>query len=331
MNWNSQRRRRWHGADRLGLEPLESRYLLSGTMPALSAQSIDQIVWQGQPIDVRPGYWNGRFESAVPYGQPAIPQSLLPLPTWTTFSLGNGFFSLSAPGADEQLVVDWAAATPGVLEIEPDFIIDAPPLIQAPAAWGVSTGNRTVVVAVLDSGIDLTHPDLAANLWVNPRDVAANGIDDELNGFVDDVSGWNFIDGTNNVQDGFGHGTHVSGIIGAVGNNAVGVTGLGWQVQLMPLKILNNSGVGTASAAVAAINYVTLMRRDFETNIVVSNNSWGAGGIASTVMRDAIRAMGDVGITFVAAAGNSDSNNDIIPNYPGNYDVSNVISVAAST
>lgn len=363
MNRNSQRRRRWHGADRLGLEPLESRYLLSGTMPALSAQSIDQIVWQGQPIDVRPGYWNGRFESAVPYGQPAIPQSLLPLPTWTTFSLGNGFFSLSAPGADEQLVVDWAAATPGVLEIEPDFIIDAPPttdaagssvadvstdptavpndpyyslqyappLIQAPAAWGVSTGNRTVVVAVLDSGIDLTHPDLAGNLWTNPRDVAANGIDDELNGFIDDVNGWNFIDGTNNVQDGFGHGTHVSGIIGAVGNNAVGVTGLSWQVQLMPLKILNNSGVGTASAAVAAINYVTLMRRDFETNIVVSNNSWGAGGIASTVMRDAIRAMGDVGISFVAAAGNSASNNDLVPNYPSSYDVSNVISVAAST
>ena len=363
MNRKSRRRRCRFAADPLGIEPLEMRCLLSGSAAALSAQSIDQIVWQGQPIDVRPGYWNGRFESAVPYGQPAIPQALLPLPTWTTFSLGGGFFSLSAPGADEQLVVDWAAATLGVLEIEPDFIIDAPPaagatgsiaaadstdpsavpndpyyplqyappLIQAPAAWGVSTGNRIVVVAVLDSGIDLAHPDLAANVWINPRELPVNGIDDELNGFVDDVNGWNFIDGTNNVQDGFGHGTHVAGIIGAVGNNAVGVAGLGWQVALMPLKILNNSGVGTASAAVAAINYVTMLRRDFETNIVVSNNSWGAGGIASTVMRDAIRAMGDVGITFVAAAGNSGSNNDIIPNYPSSYDVSNVISVAAST
>lgn len=357
-----QRLRGGPATQRLGVESLEARHLLSGDGAGLSAQSIDEIVWQGEPVDVRPGYWNGIFETAVPYGEPALPPSLLPLPSWSTTSLGNGFFSLYAPEADPQLVQDWAAGTPGVLEIEPDFIVIAPtgleaavsstggddteptlipndpgyplqyapPLVQAPSGWGVSTGGKSVVVAVLDSGIDLTHPDLAANVWINTRELVANGVDDEVNGFVDDVNGWNFIDGTNNVQDGFGHGTHVSGIVGAIGNNGLGVTGLNWQVALMPLKIINNSGIGTASAAVAAINYVTMMRRDFETNIVVTNNSWSAGGIASTVMRDAIRALNDIGVAFVAAAGNNASNNDIIPRYPSGYDVANVISVAAS-
>jgi subtilisin family serine protease len=274
----------------------------------------------------------------------AIPPALVPV-TWTTTSLGEGFFSLVAPGANPQLVVDWASQTPGVLAIEPDFIIDAPPatgaviatpgtgtssvpndpgyplqwappIMQAPIAWDVTTGARIVVVAVLDSGIDLSHPDLIANIWSNPREIGSNGIDDELNGFVDDVRGWNFLNDTNNVQDVYGHGTHVSGIIGAVGNNGVGITGLGWQVTLMPLKILGDNGIGTVSAALAAMSYVTMMRRDFETNIVVSNNSWGATTSASVVMRDAIAAMGDVGITFVAAAGNNSSNNDIVPRFP---------------
>jgi len=342
----------------LNVESLETRHLLAGDPPAVLSQPIDQIVWQGQLTDVREGYWNGKFESATPYGSVAIPPTLLPV-TWTTVSLGEGFFSLIAPGADSQLVVDWASQTPGVLAIEPDFIIDAPPatgpatpvpgtgtssvpndpgyplqwappIMQAPTAWNITTGSRIVVVAVLDSGIDLSHPDLIANTWKNPRELATNGIDDEKNGFIDDVYGWNFLTNTNNVQDGYGHGTHVSGIIGAVGNNGIGITGLGWQVALMPLKILGDNGVGTVSAALAAMSYVTMMRRDFETNIVVSNNSWGASTGASLVMRDAIAAMGDVGITFVAAAGNNASNNDIVPRYPSSYDVPNVIAVASS-
>ncbi len=356
---NRQRRRRqsirvW----RLGLEPLEIRHLLAADALVVLSQPIDQIVWQGQLTDVREGYWNGTFESATPYGSVAIPPALVPV-TWTTVSLGEGFFSLIAPGADPQLVVDWASQTPGVLAIEPDFIIDAPPatgssgsdpgtgtssipndpgyplqwappIMQAPTAWNITTGARIVVVAVLDSGLDLSHPDLIANTWKNPRELATNGIDDEKNGFVDDVYGWNFLTNTNNVQDNYGHGTHVSGIIGAVGNNGVGITGLGWQVALMPLKILGDNGVGTVSAALAAMSYVTMMRRDFETNIVVTNNSWGASTGASVVMRDAIAAMGDIGITFVAAAGNNGSNNDIVPRYPSSYDVPNVIAVAAS-
>ena len=362
--------RRWRGgrsvhvhawrlrAETLGVEPLEPRHLLAGGPLVVLSQPIEQIIWQGQPTDVREGYWNGKFESATPYGSVAIPPALVPV-TWTTTSLGEGFFSLVAPGADPQLVADWASQTPGVLAIEPDFIIDAPPatgaviatpgtgassvpndpgyplqwappIMQAPTAWDVTTGARIVVVAVLDSGLDLSHPDLIANTWKNPRELATNGIDDEKNGFVDDVYGWNFVTNTNNVQDTYGHGTHVSGIIGAVGNNGVGITGLGWTVSLMPLKILGDNGIGTVSAALAAMSYVTMMRRDFETNIVVSNNSWGASTGASVVIRDAIAAMGDIGITFVAAAGNNSSNNDVVPRYPSGYDVPNVISVAAS-
>jgi hypothetical protein len=207
----------------------------------------------------------------------------------------------------------------------------APPLVGAPAAWTASIGARSVIVAVLDSGIDLAHPDLAGNIWRNPREIPDNGIDDEGNGFIDDVDGWNFISDTNNVQDGFGHGTHVSGIIGAVGNNGIGVTSLNWQVSLLPLKIIGDDGLGTVSAALAAMGYITMMRRDFETNIVVSNNSWGTSLGASVVMRDAIVAMNDVEVGFVAAAGNAGSDNDVIPRYPSSYDVANVIAVASST
>jgi thermitase len=345
---------------RLFQETLEPRHLLAVDVSTTSALAVETIVWQGQEADVREGYWNGRFEAATPYGSPALPASLLPLPTWTTTSLGEGYFSLFAPDADSQLVVDWAGQTPGVLAIEPDFVVIAPlgettmalatdtepesipndpdfplqwapPRIQATAAWSASIGAPSVIVAVLDSGIDLAHPDLEANVWTNPGDVPDNGVDDEFNGFVDDIWGWNFVDDNNDVQDRYGHGTHVAGIIGAVGNNGVGVAGLNWRVAIMPLKILGDNGLGTASMALAAMSYVTTMRRDFETNIVVSNNSWGAATGYSVVMRDAIAAMSDVGIGFIAAAGNSGSDNDVLARYPSSYDVPNVIAVTAST
>lgn len=201
--------------------------------------------------------------------------------------------------------------------------------VRAPAAWNTATGSRSVVVAVIDSGIDLTHPDLAANVWTNPGEIASNGVDDDHNGFVDDVHGWNFIDNNADVTDGFGHGTHVAGIIGAVGNNGVGVAGIAWQVSLMVLRVQNNLGAGSTSAVIGALNYATMMRRDHGINVVVTNNSWESYGGLSALMQEAIRAQGDAGITFVAAAGNHATDNDVIPRYPSNYDPPNVISVAA--
>lgn len=202
--------------------------------------------------------------------------------------------------------------------------------INAERAWDISTGSRSVVVAVLDSGIDLTHPDLAPNLWTNPGEIAGNGLDDDQNGFVDDVHGWDFIDNDGVPQDGYGHGTHVAGIIGAVGNDGFGVTGVAWQVSLMVLRIQNDSGVGSTAALLGALEYVTKMRRDFGVNVVVTNNSWEIGGYSSTV-EGLIRDQAAAGITFVGAAGNHGTDNDVTPRYPGNFDLPNVISVASLT
>jgi subtilisin family serine protease len=186
-----------------------------------------------------------------------------------------------------------------------------------------------VVVAVIDSGIDLSHPDLAANLWTNPGEIAGNGVDDDRNGFVDDVHGWNFVDNNANLQDGYGHGTHVAGIIGAVGNDGVGVTGVAWQVSIMVLRVQNDSGAGTTSAVIGALQYATMMRRTFGINVVVTNNSWEAAAGYSAVIEDLIRDQAAAGITFVAAAGNHGTDNDVTPRYPSNYDLPNVIAVAS--
>lgn len=202
--------------------------------------------------------------------------------------------------------------------------------IRASQAWDVTTGSRSVVVAVIDSGIDLTHPDLAANVWTNPGEIAGNGIDDEGNGYIDDVHGWNFVENNSNVQDGYGHGTHIAGVIGAVGNNGLGIAGINWQVSIMPLRFQDNFGVGNTGGAIAALNYATMMRRDFGINVVVTNNSWGGGTGVSELLREAIRAQNEAGIVFVAAAGNSAANCDLSPRYPACFDLPNVISVAAT-
>jgi subtilisin family serine protease len=201
--------------------------------------------------------------------------------------------------------------------------------VSATRAWDITTGSRNVVVAVIDSGIDLTHPDLVANLWTNPGEVAGNGIDDDRNGFVDDIHGWNFAANTNNLQDGYGHGTHVAGIIGASGNNGVGVTGLNWTVSIMTLRFQDDRGVGYTGDAIKAVQYATMMRRDFGVNVVVINASWGGGTGYSSLLETAIRDAGSAGITFVAAAGNSGANNDVATRYPSGYDLPNVIAVGA--
>jgi subtilisin family serine protease len=300
-------------------------------------------------------HWNGRLDAGL---EPTAALPALPLQssTWQTVSLGNGFFSLTTPGANRDDVLAWAAHTPDIVSFEPDFVLQTSSLpsdpgfatqwsldntaiggfglfgadIDATQAWDISTGSRSVVVGVVDSGIDLTHPDLAANIWTNPGEIAGNGIDDDHNGFVDDVHGWNFVENNNNVQDGYGHGTHVSGIIGAVGNNGIGTAGINWQVSIMPLRFQDNYGSGYTGLAVAALNYAAMMRRDYGVNVVVTNNSWGGLTGMSAMLQEAIRVQNDAGITFVAAAGNSGVSCDVIPRYPACYDLPNVISVAAT-
>jgi len=205
--------------------------------------------------------------------------------------------------------------------------------IDAPEAWATFRGTGNVVVGVIDTGVNFNHGDLAANIWTNPYEIAGNAIDDDANGFVDDIHGYDFANNDADPMDDHGHGTHVSGTIGAVGNNGAGVVGVNWNVKLMPLKFLDSVGTGTTANAVRAVNYATQMRNLYVSsggvkgaNIVLTNNSWG-GGSSSQSLQDAITASGNAGMLFVAAAGNDGRSR---ASYPARYPNDNIISVAAT-
>ncbi|VAX35724.1 hypothetical protein MNBD_PLANCTO03-923 [hydrothermal vent metagenome] len=212
-------------------------------------------------------------------------------------------------------------------------------------AWDITIGSQDVIIAVLDSGIDLDHPDLQANIWTNPGEIAGNGIDDDGNGFVDDVNGWDFGDLDNNPNDDapapwLGHGTAVAGTIGAVGNNGIGTVGMNWDVSILPIKIPNNQGFAFDSSIIGGHDYLTMMITEYGYNIVASNNSYGAPNAAFyadfpdglDAERDAISAFIATGATFVAAAGNDafDNDNPDVTFFPASYKIPGLISVAAS-
>ena len=205
--------------------------------------------------------------------------------------------------------------------------------IDAPEAWDLFRGSSNVVVAVLDTGVDYTHPDLAANMWVNPGEIPNNGIDDDGNGWIDDVYGIDTYNNDSNPMDDHGHGTHVAGTLGAVGDNGIGVVGVNWNVQIMALKIGGGAGL-PLSAQIRGIDYMVMMKTRYGINIVASNNSYGGPGY-SQAEYDAIRASNDAGIMFVAAAGNGGwdligDDNDRMPEYPASYDLPGIIAVAAT-
>ncbi len=196
--------------------------------------------------------------------------------------------------------------------------------IEVAPVWAAGvTGSRDVKVAIIDTGVDWTHPDIAPNIWTNPGEIEGNNVDDDGNGFVDDIHGWNFINNTPNALDDHSHGTHCAGTIGASGNDGRGIVGVNWNVSIIAVKFLSASGSGTLEDAVEGINYATLVGAN------VMSNSWGGGGYTQT-MYDAIVKSRDAGILFVAAAGNSSNNNDTNPAYPAGYEVDNVLAVAAT-
>jgi len=227
------------------------------------------------------------------------------------------------------------------VENEPSALFNDPAIAQAwglkksdaARAWSLTKGSRQVIVAVIDTGLDLQHEDLKQNLWINPgetgkdakgRDKATNGQDDDGNGFVDDVHGWNFVLNNNKLADNHGHGTHIAGIIGAQADNKKGIVGIAPEVSLMILKYFDplSPGADNLRNTVKSIQYAVKMG----AHII---NYSGGGLEFSQEEFDAISEARKKGILFVAAAGNEKSNSDKIPYYPADYDLDNIISVTA--
>jgi subtilisin family serine protease len=279
-----------------------------------------------------------RFVPGTPGEAKAAARESVGGATDATFDLVPGLERLRLRGAGVDHAVAALSHNPNVLYAEPDYVVTASIVpndtrygelwgmakINAPAAWDVSTGSSSFVVGDIDTGIDYTHPDLAANVWTNPGEVAGNGTDDDGNGYVDDIHGWDWVNNDNNPMDDNNHGTHTAGTVGASGNNGLGVTGVNWHVKIAGLKFLGANGSGSTSNAIKALQYATA------ENMKVTNNSWGGGGY-SQALADAITAAGNAGDLFVAAAGNSSSNNDSAPSYPASYSMDNVIAVASTT
>lgn len=195
--------------------------------------------------------------------------------------------------------------------------------MDMPEAWDITTGSRDIIVAVIDTGVDYSHPDLGPNIWINPNEIPDNGIDDDNNNLIDDVVGWDYFDNDNDPSDELYHGTHVAGIIGALGNNSTGIAGVNWQVRIMVLKAGGSEGYLTLDAIVQAIYYAANM------GARVINASYGSYQFSQSEY-DAISYANSRGVLFVAAAGNDTNDNDLYPHYPSNYDLPNIISVAAS-
>ncbi len=267
-------------------------------------------------------------------------------------------------GASVEDAVTTLGHQPGVIYAEPDYLV-APtdvandPYVTDGSLWGMEgdtsnpanqygsqaaeawprglTGNHDIAVGIVDEGVDFHHPDLAANVWTNPFD-PIDGIDNDGNGYVDDVHGWDFFNHNNTVFDGNDtegldhHGTHVAGTIAGQGGNGQGVAGVTWNTTLIPAKFLGPGG-GSTSDAIAALDYLTDLRIRHGINVVASNNSWGGGGYSQALL-DAIERGGRAGILFVAAAGNNGSDTDVNAFYPADYECASggfdcVISVAA--
>ncbi len=262
-----------------------------------------------------------------------------------TWDLVPGLQMLTLPaGESVQSAVAELKDNPDVLYASPNLIMKLQVLpndpqmvngdlwnmndIRAPQAWNTGSGSRDVPVAVIDSGVQMDHPDLKDNIWTNPGEIPDNGIDDDNNGYIDDVHGWDFVSSDN--SPGYegepigAHGTHVAGTIGAVGDNGIGVAGVNWRSSIMPLTVCSPSGSCYLNLAISALQYAV------DKGVRVSNNSYGGAGCDYLPFRDAIAAAGTRGHLFVAAAGNNGSNNDTSPFCPASYNLSNVISVAAS-
>jgi subtilisin family serine protease len=195
--------------------------------------------------------------------------------------------------------------------------------IGALQAWDIETGSKNTIVAVIDTGVDYTNPNLAPNMWTNDAELhGKKGVDDDGNGVVDDIYGYNAVTNSGDPKDDHGHGSHCSGTIGAKGDDNNGIVGVNWDTRIMAVKFLDANGSGTLDNAIKAIDYATKM------GAKVMSNSWGGGGVSQT-LKEAIERSNQAGAIFIAAAGNESNDNDAYPSYPASYQVPNVLAVAA--
>lgn len=324
-------------------ESLERRSMLAANLI-----NVSKVAWNGQFVDaVRDEYvlrmpqLNARTAtSPIDYrhNRPAVQ------PGWSLQSLGSGFYKLTAPGVTQAALTNWASrngvqsvgvnAVRSLLKTPNDPLYGAAqnwafPQIKAADAWDTGTGTGSTIVAVLDSGVDYNHPDLAANMWRNPNEVPNDGIDNDNNGWIDDYHGVNTIAGTGNPMDDEGHGTFCAGLIGAVGDNAVGMAGVNWSVQIMAVKVFDAAGNTSTAALVSGIQYV-ISQKVAGQNVAASNHSYGGLGFVQQEF-DALSQLASTGVVIVAAAGNDGTNNDVLPQYPASYTIPGLISVGAST
>ena len=267
---------------------------------------------------------------------------------WYKLTLGNtkkifSYQEKSADALDFERVVNEYKSNNNIEAAEPNYILSASIIpndpyysstgswgqtyddlwgmkkINASAAWDVTTGSSSIVVADIDTGMDRTHPELAANVWTNSGEIPNNGVDDDGNGYVDDYYGWDWVNNDNDPTDDHGHGTHTIGTIAATGNDGIGVTGVTWTSRIMALKFLDSAGSGYLDNGIKALQYAADM------GARVSSNSWGGAG-TSVAMDDAIQYEHDKGMVTVVAAGNS--NADALGSNPASAD--GAITVSAS-
>ncbi len=258
----------------------------------------------------------------------------------------HGIMPVRLPGTmSMEVAVDLLRSDNRIAHVESDYIVHTTELpndpffhlqwslhnpgntradIKAVEAWRLHRGNRKIIIAILDTGINYKHPDLVHNMWTNPGEIPGNNTDDDENGFVDDIHGWDFAYDTKDPDDRNFHGTHVAGIIGAVTNNSFGVAGIMHHVSLMAVKGIQDAGWGFSSDLIAGIYYAV------DNGALIINASWGGGGYLEAMI-DALDYAREHNVIFVGAAGNYRGNNDEVPYYPASYAGDNIVSVGASS
>jgi thermitase len=235
----------------------------------------------------------------------------------------NYVYRIDKTPNDPLFTKSWGLKNTGQSDIRGPGIVGVD--VNVEKAWDLTTGSKNTIVAVIDTGVDYTHPDLKDNMWVNEAEAKGKaGVDDDGNGYIDDVYGYNFSGSTPSAdpKDDHGHGTHCAGVIGATGDDGRGLVGVNWNTRIMAVKFLSASGSGSTDGAIKAVEYAV------KNGASVLSNSWGGGGF-SQALRDVIESSNKSGSIFVAAAGNNSSSNDQTPTYPASYDVANIISIAA--